>query len=127
MDRGLALSMIGRGITWGDVFALFAHLPHDSHTMKLMNPKGYRAGELQKISSQIGGEIVDAINTSAALSRGVPVEKISQMPSAIDLWAGNVERKKTKQEDTPPESKMMMPSEARAIIAARTTPKPPKP
>ena len=118
--------MIGRGITWGDVYALFAHLPHDSHTMKLMNPKGYRAGELKKISSQIGGEIVDAINTSAALSRGVPVEKISQMPSAIDVWAGNAERDKKKQEEAP-ERRTMSPSEARAAIAARTTPKPPKP
>ena len=126
MDRGLALSMIGRGITWGDVYALFAHLPHDSHTMKLMNPKAYREGELRKISSQIGGEIVDAINTSAALSRGVPVEKISQMPSAIDLWAGNAEREKPTKEEVP-ERKVMSPSEARAAIAARATPKPPKP
>lgn len=119
--------MVGKSITWGDVFALFAHLPHDSHTMKLMNPKGYRAGELKKISSQIGGEIVDAINASAALSRGVPIENIMQMPSAIDVWGGNAEREKKKQEEAPPERKMMSPSEARAAIAARATPKPPKP
>lgn len=118
--------MIGRGITWGDVYALFAHLPHDSHTMRLMNPAGYRAGELKKTSSQIGGQIVDAINTSAAISRGVPIESISQMPSAVDVWSGNAEQEK-KQEEAHPERKMMMPSEARAIIAARATPKPPKP
>ena len=118
--------MIGRGITWGDVYALFAHLPHDSHTMKLMNPKAYREGELKKISSKIGGEIVDAINTSAALSRGVPVEKISQMPSAIDLWTGNAEREKPDKKEAP-KREVMTPAEARAAIAARTTPKPPEP
>lgn len=115
------MSMIGRGLTWTDVFDLFAYLPHDSHTRKLLDPKGFRAGELRKVSSQIGGEIVDAINTSAALSRGVSVQDITQMPSAISLWSGNVENSDKKQEE--PAKKFMSPADARAAIAARSTPK----
>ena len=119
--------MIGRGITWGDVFALFAHLPHDSHTLKLMDPKGFREGELKKMSSQIGGEIVDAVNTLAALTRGVPAENISQMPSAIEIWSGNIHQNKQSAEPggKPVKQKPrgMTPAESRAAIAARETPR----
>ena len=48
------------------------------------------------------------------------------MPSAIDLWAGNAEREKPDKKEAP-KLEVMTPAEARAAIAARTTPKPPEP
>lgn len=120
MDRGLSLNMIGRGITWTDVMDMMAHLPHDSHTRRLLNPEGYRDGELGTVTSQILGEMTDVLTTLVAVSGGKGKQEIEQIPRSMDVWRGSAKQPPEEGKNAPPEPKRMTPAEVRAAIAART-------
>lgn len=68
MDRGFSLRMIGREITWVDVWAMVRHLDHTSHLSRKVNPGEFERQELMRPTSLLLGLLHDRV-TQYAFSR----------------------------------------------------------
>lgn len=120
LERGRSIREVGRALSWFDVKTLFLHLPHNSHTRRLLSPDTVLDGELASTQSQLMGEVVDALTTLIAVTKGASPEVLNSLPKAIDMWRGVAEPGKKEPEhpaEEPP--KVMTPADIRAEVQRR--------